>query len=252
MRFTPNCHLPAHTLLGAQNCVVIIDSITPFFLEPSLDPIHFLGSLLSLQRMSSKPPTTPVLTFLAYSVILSHNIDIPLPLKFPHYPSAQALLSQISTAVISLSSYQHHLIRLEAESKALPDPIHLDRAKDGLVAALGSNATPLIILALEYRKKSGRAIKETCTLDIHSSKLSILDVQTMDDQAPSGIDFGTTFNLGMTDRQRESKEEVVLPHFSAQAHHAAATSDSAADIEYTLDAEDDFDDEEDVDEDLLI
>jgi elongator complex protein 5 len=109
----------------------------------------------------------------------------------------------------------------------------------------------LIILALEYRKKSGRTIKETCTLDILSSKLSILEVQTLDDHAPSGIDFGTTFNLGMTDRQRESKEEVVLPHFSAQAHRSAA-SDSHAEIEYTLDAEDDFDDEEDVDEDLLI
>jgi Elongator subunit Iki1 len=106
---------------------------------------------------------------------------------------------------------------------------------------------------LEYRKKSGRTIKETCTLDILSSKLSILNVQTLDDQAPSGVDFGTTFNLGMTDRQRESKEEVVLPHFSAQAHHSAAkASDSPAEIEYTLDAEDDFDDEEDVDEDLLI
>jgi hypothetical protein len=106
---------------------------------------------------------------------------------------------------------------------------------------------------MEYRKKSGRTIKQTCTLDILSSKLSVLDVRTVDDQAPSGIDFGTTFNLGITDRQRESKEEVVLPHFSAQAHHSTTNaSDSSGEIKYTLDAEDDFDDEEDVDEDLLI
>jgi len=144
-------------------------------------------------------------------------------------------------------------MRLEAESKAVPDPIQLDQLKNGVITTLGSNASPLIILALEYRKKSGRTIKESGTLDIPSGKLSILDVQTVDDQAPSGIDFGTTFNLAMTDRQRESKEEVVLPHFSAQSHYSAVkASESPAEIQYTLDAEDDFDDEEDVDEDLLI
>jgi len=34
-----------------KTAVVIIDCITPVFLELSMDPIHFLGSLLSLQRM---------------------------------------------------------------------------------------------------------------------------------------------------------------------------------------------------------
>ena len=155
--------------------------------------------------------------------------------------------------MIRLSSYQHNLIQLEAESKALPDPIEQDRAKDGVVATLGSNAAPQIILALEYRKKSGRTIKERCTLDIISGNLSTLDVKTVEDKAPAGIDFGSTFNLGMTDRQKDSKDEVVLPHFSAQASHAPAKyPESPAEIEYTLDAQDDFDDEEDVDEDLLI
>jgi elongator complex protein 5 len=59
------------------------------------------------------------------------------------------------------------------------------------------------------------------------------------------VDFGTTFNLGVTERQMKSKEEVVLPHFGARGG-------SSGDIEYTLGVEDDFDDEEDVDEDLLI
>ena len=34
-----------------QNSIVMIDCITPVFLEPAMDPIHFLGSLLSLQRI---------------------------------------------------------------------------------------------------------------------------------------------------------------------------------------------------------
>jgi hypothetical protein len=122
------------------------------------------------------------------------------------------------------------------------------------VAALGSNSALQIVLALEYRKKSGRTIKERCTLDIHSGNITILDVNMVEGHAPSGIDFGTTFNLGITGRQKESKDSVVLPHFSAQAHPSvgANPSESAAEIEYTLDAEDDFDDEEDIDEDLLI
>lgn len=42
-------------LIGIEpnNAVVIIDCITPVFLELSMDPIHFLGSLLSLQRTFS-------------------------------------------------------------------------------------------------------------------------------------------------------------------------------------------------------
>lgn len=193
------------------------------------------------------------MTRAAYSVILSHNIDVPLPLKFPHYPSAEPLLSHISTAVIHVASYQHHLLRLDAESRALPDPIEQDQAKDGVLTTLGANAAPRLILTLEYRKKSGRTIKERCTLDCQSGTLSLLDVKTVEDQAPSGVDFGTTFNLGTTDRQKGSKDEVVLPHFSAQALTPGAKSAvTAPEIEYTLDAEDDFDDEEDVDEDLLI
>ena len=38
-----------------QTSLVIIDCITPVFREPSLDPIHFLGSVLSLQRTAYYP-----------------------------------------------------------------------------------------------------------------------------------------------------------------------------------------------------
>jgi len=62
------------------------------------------------------------------------------------------------------------------------------------------------------------------------------------------VDFGTTFNLGLSSRQKRSRDDVVLPYFAAQDIHA----DKVGEIEYILDAEDDFDDEEDVDEDLLI
>jgi hypothetical protein len=75
----------------------------------------------------------------------------------------------------------------------------------------------------------------------------------IEDHTPPGIDFGTAFDLSIMDRQKESKESVVLPHFSAQARQSGPNpSESAAEIECPLDANNDFDDEEDVDEDLLI
>jgi elongator complex protein 5 len=111
-----------------------------------------------------------------------------------------------------------------------------------------------MIVALEYRKKSGRTVHERNTLNLTSGKVEPLNRKPEEDSRDnSGLDFGTTFNLGITQRQKESKEDVVLPYFSAQGiFSGGAVSERSGDIEYTLEAEDDFDDEEDVDEDLLI
>ena len=187
-------------------------------------------------------------------MILSHHTDILLPLKFPHYPSAQPLLSHISTTVLRVSSFGHYTLKVEADSKALPDPIEQDRARDGVISTLASNSSHKMVVALEYRKKSGRTIHERCTLNLTSGKVEPLDRKPKEvSRDTSGLDFGTTFNLGVTQRQKENKEDVVLPHFSAQGiYSGGAVSERGGDIEYTLEAEDDFDDEEDVDEDLLI
>lgn len=110
------------------------------------------------------------------------------------------------------------------------------------------------MIALEYRKKSGRTIKERYTFNIVSGKIESLDSKSTEDSHDmSALDFGTTFNLGITQRQKNDKENVVLPHFSAQGISPDPDQpETSWDIEYTLDVEDDFDDEEDVDEDLLI
>jgi elongator complex protein 5 len=163
-------------------------------------------------------------------------------------------LSHISTTVLRLSSFGHHTLKVEADSKALPNPIEQDRARDGVISTLASNCSQQIIIALEYRKRSGRTISERHTVNLTSGKAEPLDRKPEEDSRDTrGLDFGTTFNLGMTQRQKESKEDVVLPHFSARRiFSGSAVSERSGDIEYTLEAEDDFDDEEDVDEDLLI
>jgi elongator complex protein 5 len=142
---------------------------------------------------------------------------------------------------------------MEAESKALPDPLEQDRAIDGVVSAIGSNSSRRMVISVEYRKKSGRTISEGFTLDIPSNKIDILHAPVEKGRQDGiNLDFGTTFNLGMTQRQKKTREDVVLPHFSAQGLPVDESREGVGDIEYTLDAEDDFDDEEDVDEDLLV
>jgi len=188
----------------------------------------------------------------AYTVILSHHTDIPLPLQFPHYPSAQTLLSHISTTLLHVSSAGHHLLKMDAESRALPDPVEYDLTKDGIVSVLKSNSSEIVIVKLENRKKSGRSLVEKCSLNLRSGILKPLDPVTPTIRSNETIDFGTTFNLGISERQRQSKDDVVLPHFAAQHAKLPQNGSASAEIEYTLDAEDDFDDEEDVDEDLLI
>jgi len=58
----PYSRIFALTATESQTSLVIIDCITPVFREPSLDPIHFLGSVLSLQRTTR--PYHRVLTLL--------------------------------------------------------------------------------------------------------------------------------------------------------------------------------------------
>lgn len=187
-------------------------------------------------------------------MILSHHTDIPLPAKFPHYPSAQPLLSHISTTVLRVSSFGHHRLTAFADSQALPDPIAQDRRMDGVVSTLGSNTPGQLVVSLEYRRKSGRTLLEMSEFIISSGQVRVIGSPTagLQSQESSGIDFGTTFNLGITQRQKQSKEELILPHFLAQRDAQTEEATAAGHIEYTLDAEDDFDDEEDVDEDLLI
>jgi hypothetical protein len=129
-----------------------------------------------------------------------------------------------------------------------------DRSKYGVVSTLGCNSSHRIIIVLESRKKSGQTISESYSLDINSGQMEVFSTKSEGEfQDTGGLDFGTTFNIGITPRQKESKEIVVLPHFSAQQTFQVDDAEKTnGNIEYTLEMEDDFDDEEDVDEDLLI
>jgi len=59
--------------------------------------------------------------------------------------------------------------------------------------------------------------------------------------------MNTTFNLGLTEKQKRDRENVVLPYFDAQKDGGAAGPGDGGRILYDMGTEDreDFDDEED-------
>jgi elongator complex protein 5 len=181
-------------------------------------------------------------------------VDIKGPPIYHYFPSPELLISHMCTAVLWVSSHLHHIRKREAESQALPDPIEHESALDGIVSTLGSNSPEKIVVELVYRKKSGRKLREKSILNLSSGQVEPLEETAFSDEseAQAMLDFGTTFNIGLTQRQKETKDEVILPYFSAQRTIADEKEPIGGEIEYTLEAEDDFDDEEDVDEDLLI
>jgi elongator complex protein 5 len=57
-----------------------------------------------------------------------------------------------------------------------------------------------------------------------------------------GADVESTFNLGLTEKQKAAREGVVLPYFDAQKGEGAGEGGR---ILYDMGEEDDFDEEED-------
>lgn len=124
-----------------------------------------------------------------------------------------------------------------------------------------------IVLTLEIRRKSGRGTRETFIytppphhttspttkelgtihlFDEHSAFAApeITDNSTNTEGGDEGIDGDVTFNLGLTEKQKRDRENVVLPYFDAQKEGGIG---SGGKILYEMGAEDreDFDDEED-------
>lgn len=111
-----------------------------------------------------------------------------------------------------------------------------------------------IALEMEHRRKSGRGVHEMFFLPKASSgqKAMLLDdhqlyrgvsqdVGAGDEGAGQAAEeMGSTFELGLTEKQRRDREGVVLPYFDAQMGGGEGGR-----ILYDLGVEDDFDEEED-------
>jgi elongator complex protein 5 len=108
---------------------------------------------------------------------------------------------------------------------------------------------------MELRRRSGRAVDEKFILMPGSAaaksrvgKLCLLTDHPMfkkpeAEQREGGDEQPeSTFNLGLTEKQRKDREGIVLPYFDAQTDIGAGEGGR---ILYEMGREDDFDDEED-------
>ena len=117
---------------------------------------------------------------------------------------------------------------------------------------MGANCSEELVVEMEHRRKSGRGVEETffvppvvakekiVLLDDHPSfsRQDVRDEKVGREEAEEGL---STFDLGITERQRRDREGVVLPYFDAQSGEGGV----GGRILYDMGAEDDFDDEED-------
>lgn len=103
------------------------------------------------------------------------------------------------------------------------------------------------------RRRSGRAVAERFILSPSPNQkggganLSLLADHPLfapqkDTESDGEAMADTTFNLGLTEKQRNDREGIVLPYFDAQTEVGGGEGGR---ILYDMGREDDFDDEED-------
>lgn len=128
----------------------------------------------------------------------------------------------------------------------------LAEERDGVVIGKGANDTRGCVVQMEYRRKSGRGVEETfCFPPVGSKgKIVLLDDHRRAEDGGGvgegggvgGVEGSTTFDLGLTAKQRRDREGVVLPYLDAQKGGGGGEGGR---ILYDMGVEDDFDEEED-------
>lgn len=182
-------------------------------------------------------------------------------------PAPLDLLAYMATSIITCKSFSHALASKVAKERSFPEPTHgLLQGAEGIVQCLEANDNRGIVLEAEFRRKSGRPESETFFLraahrtdynnpmpgmpygTLKQEFVTLLDlvpaygnksVLGLVQASANGIE--STFNLGLTDKQKQAREEVVLPYFDAQKGEGG----EGGRILYDMGEEDDFDEEED-------
>ncbi|KAI1096982.1 histone acetylation protein 2 [Rostrohypoxylon terebratum] len=193
-------------------------------------------------------------------------------------PHPLTTLCHLATAVLRVGSLYQAVERRKAENRSLPAPEWgLAEGREGVLVGLGggkgggNGAEDGFVLEMEMRRRSGRSVAEKFVLvpralqvsvpvqsadgngkgKIEASRLFLLSDHPAfrdpsDDQGGAGgegdEEMETTFNLGLTEKQRKDREGIVLPYFDAQKDIGAGEGGR---ILYEMGREDDFDDEED-------
>ncbi|KAF1937266.1 hypothetical protein EJ02DRAFT_61432 [Clathrospora elynae] len=238
----------------AKESLVIVDSLYELLNEKHVE----MGVLFNLVAME----------FASTLVGVYHQDMLPAQDAQKAYaPQPLNLLKYMATSVITCKSFAHVLSAKAAKERSLPEPTHgLLQGAEGVVQCLDANDHRGIVLEAEFRRKSGRPESETYFLRLarpsdYNIPIPGLAFGTLKqeyvillDQVPayasaevigwvnaSAKDIESTFNLSLTDKQKQAREGVVLPYFDAQKGEGG----EGGRILYDMGAEDDFDEEED-------
>jgi elongator complex protein 5 len=242
----------------SKGSLIIIDTLHPLLTHSQFSAPSFLSSLTT--------PTT--------SLLLTYHTDIPLHFS-PTAPHPLTLLRYLATTIFQLHSFHHILAQKAARERSHAEPVFgLHEETEGVVVGLGANDRRGVVLDTEYRRKSGRGVREwfflpspassaqssTSTTPVPSPFFLKKPVSTgretvilLEDHplyarpVEDVIQYGdeeaeTTFNLGLTEKQRRDREGIVLPYFDAQGEGGVGEGGR---ILYDMGEEDDFDEEED-------
>ncbi|KAK3326255.1 Elongator complex protein 5 [Apodospora peruviana] len=270
----------------ASQCAVPRAALTPKEVNSThkyliiIDSLNLLASRRGGDRHLLPAFFSEIISPVVSLVAVYHN-DVPIATataRSEYDPHPLTLLSHLATAVFRVSSLYQAVEAKRARERSIQEPeFGLREGREGVLIGLkrGSNVSGIVI-EMEMRRRSGRAVAEKFVLVPSSSSSSAdrtgtvsgsaavggsvnsnimllsdhplfappRDVDADDAVARDGTqeDADSTFNLGLTDKQRRDREGVILPYFDAQTDIGAGEGGR---ILYEMGREDDFDDEED-------
>lgn len=247
---------------------MVFDTLQPLATLYAQHLPTFLSSLLS--------PSTSLLAI--YHTDIPIRSSSPSS-ALSYSPDSLSILLYLATAILRVSSLSHTVARRKARDKSHQEPeFGINEGREGVLVGLKGSLAERdqgVVVEMEVRRKSGRGVKEVFVLSPtptssttraisaasglreptrggSGSKVILLDDHPLY-STPAEIGAGTapeaggeevetTFNLGLTEKQRRDREGIVLPYFDAQNGEGAGEGGR---ILYEMGREDDFDEDED-------
>jgi elongator complex protein 5 len=242
------------------------------------NPLSLLESLILLDTLNPPTAQTPSLLPAFFSAIIGpaaslvavYHTDVPaLSAATSEYaPDPLALLTHLATTVFRVASFHHAVEARRARERSLAEPEWgLGVGREGVLVGLGSKllrngggggggggegGQEDVVVGMEMRRRSGRAVVEKFVLcGGGGGRGGKVVVVVMGDHPEfrahvsgeeEGGEMESTFNLGLTEKQRRDREGVVLPYFDAQVDVGGGEGGR---ILYDMGREDDFDEEDD-------
>lgn len=239
--------------------------------------ITLSGTLLMFESLNvlASSYLDSLATFLASFITPSVNMvavyhsDVTYPYHRPtlEAPEPLKLLRYIATTLLTVKSFSHIMAEKRARDRSVMAPeFGLAEASEGIIISTSNNCQSKFVIEMEYRRRSGRGIREWFLVSSRSrddkngtaqekdmseyGQITLLASHPLmrpekghDERKDGGMEtLDTTFNLQLTDKQRSDRDEVNLPYFDAQREEGIGEGGR---ILYEMGVEDDFDDEED-------